>query len=121
MVVLPLLDHTDLAMLSRAGTELRALVVASGLPRAGVDTWLELGNFVGSVARLAWAGAHGGPLDASGKWGACARAARVGKLDMLQWAREHGCRWDATVCELRRAAWAHGCVAVGAAARLPVG
>ena len=35
MVVLSLLGPADLAMLSRAGPELRAPVAASGLPRAG--------------------------------------------------------------------------------------
>ena len=41
VVVLPLLAPADLAMISRAGPELRAQLVASGPPRAGHDAPLR--------------------------------------------------------------------------------
>jgi len=27
------------------------------------------------------------------------RAAKTGQLEVLKWAREHGCPWDARTCE----------------------
>jgi hypothetical protein len=48
----------------------------------------------------------------------CANAAANGYLDVLRWAREHSCPWDATTCmaaaengELEVLRWAieHGC------------
>jgi len=54
--VLPQLDPIDIAMFGRVGPASRAVVVASGLPRAGatVGVPLQLEQFVGSAERLAW-------------------------------------------------------------------
>jgi hypothetical protein len=32
--------------------------------------------------------------------GTCSRAAEGGHLEVLQWARDNGCPWDAMTCEL---------------------
>ena len=61
--VLSRLDPTDLAMLRRVDHSCMATVESSGLPRAGVNVQVPLtvGQFVGSVERLAWAKANGCP------------------------------------------------------------
>ena len=156
--VLPLLEPTDLVVFGQAARACRAAVVAFGVPQEEVQVssdeegstvdegteWggsllLRVQNFVGSVARLAWAKARGCPWDeeicawaARGghlkvlkwAWGAavasqvCCCAAAGGHLKVLQWAREHGCEWDALTCayaamdgNLRMLRWAHehGC------------
>jgi len=56
--VLQRLDPTDLALLRRVDRTLRAAVESCDLPRAGVSQQvpLKVGDFVGSVERLAWVG-----------------------------------------------------------------
>jgi len=90
--VLPQLDPTDLAMFGRVGKASRAAVVSSGLPRAGASggVLLRLNEFLGSVQRLTWAGANDCPCVAR----VCALAAAGGHLDVLKWARGHGCSWE---------------------------
>jgi hypothetical protein len=64
--VLARLDPADLAMLAQVGHPWLAAVVASpDLPRAGrtAGVPLTLSEFVGSVARLAWAKANGCPWE----------------------------------------------------------
>ena len=63
------LDHTDLALLARAGRGCRAAVLASGLPRTWVNEdyltrpeGLRVSKFVTSVALLKWAREHGRAL-----------------------------------------------------------
>jgi hypothetical protein len=100
--MLPQLDTTDRAMFGRVGKASRAAAVYSGLPRAGADGWvpLQLGQFVGSVERLAWAGENGCPLVPRTTCGCgwdmrvCQEAAAQGSLEVLIWAREHGCPWE---------------------------
>ena len=61
--MLPQLDPTDIAMFARVGPASRAVVVASGLPRAGVGEGvpLHLEEFCRTVERLAWAKANDCP------------------------------------------------------------
>jgi hypothetical protein len=139
VLVTHVLSRLD-AMLARVGKPWLAVVVDNDLPRAGsggtkttttttttptttitttistVTTAVPLGvsNFVGSVARLAWAKENGCDWTVR----TCAIAAGGGHLDVLQWAREHVCPWDTAVCARR--VWEPGDVAMGAGARLPV-
>jgi len=94
--VLEQLEPKDCAMLAQVGKPWLAVVVANNLLRAGRmgAVRLKLEDFVGSVARLAWAKANGCPWHA----GTCALAARHGVLEVLQWARQHGCKWDRRTC-----------------------
>jgi hypothetical protein len=94
--VLTRLDPTDLTLVARVGPVSRAVVVASGLPRAGANggALLNVEDFVGSTQRLAWAKDNGCPWNA---W-TCALAARSGLVEVLRWAREHGCDWDEETC-----------------------
>ena len=57
---------------------------------------LKLCDFVGSVERLAWANSN-----RVCPWNArtCALIARGGNLEVLQWAREHGCPWQEELAE----------------------
>ena len=110
--VLAQLDPTDCAVLAEVAKPWLAVVVANNLPRAGKV--LEVGDFVGSVERLAWAKAN----DCSWTVRTCALAARSGHVEVLRWAREHGCEWDESTCaeaaeggHLAVLMWArqHGC------------
>ena len=130
--VLPLLDPADLAVFARVGGASRAVVVASGLPRAGtgVGVPLKVPEFCGSVERLAWAKDNGCPwiartcqviarhgnlqvlrrareLDCSWDVSTCAAAAEGGHLEVLQWAREYGYAWWTDVTCARAAAGGH--------------
>jgi hypothetical protein len=114
--VLPGLDPTALALLARVGKGWYAVVVSSGLPRAGITEGVPLmvTEFCGSVERLAWARVNGCPWDER----TCEFAARGGHLDVLRWAREHYCPWDGWTCvsaaegghlDVLRWAWEHHC------------
>jgi hypothetical protein len=94
--VLPGLDPNALALLARVKRGWCAVVVSSGLPRAGIAEGVPLmvTEFCGSVERLAWAKANGCPWDER----TCASAARGGFLEVLRWAREHHCPWDWRTC-----------------------
>jgi hypothetical protein len=146
--VLERLDPTDCAILARVGKPWLAVVVANNLPRAGKGgaMKLKLVDFLGSVARLAWAKDNGcrwdtwtcfhaardGHLEAL-QWAraqdppcqwddaTCDGAARNGHLEVLKWARAQGCQWDEQSCILGRCGRAHGGVAVVAGARPSVG
>lgn len=99
--VLPRLNLTDLAMLSRASKACREAVVNSGLPRAGMEEpadvagagwrrrWrFKVDDFVGSVARLSWARDNGCPWDEA----TVERIVAGGcSLEVLKWAVEHEC------------------------------
>ena len=115
--VLPRLGRTDLAMFARVGPASRAVVMASGLPRAGATVGVPLKlsrGFCRSVERLAWAKANDCPWIAT----VCARN---GSLQVLRRARELDCPWDKRTCAHGRCGRAPECVKVGAGARLPVG
>jgi hypothetical protein len=94
--VLPQLKPSDLALVARVGRASRAVVVASGLPRAGtsVGVPLNIKDFVGSVELLCWAKENGCPWVAR----TCALIARNGYLQVLRRARELDCPWDACTC-----------------------
>ena len=112
--VLPWLDPTDIGMLGRTGSEVRTAVKASNLPRAGTskEIPLKFSAFCGSVERLMWAVLHFQSSRATGDHlvegrirlvsdcRTCAFAARGGRLEVLQWARAHGCWWDQTRCRM---------------------
>jgi hypothetical protein len=112
--VLGRLDPTDRAVLARVGWPwLTAVVRAANedhLPCAGNSRGvpLKLVDFVGSVARLAWAKANGCPWrEVTGARGwttgvtVCTFIAKGGSVEALQWARVRGCPWTVTTC-----AWA---------------
>jgi len=114
--VLARLDPTDLTLLALVGPQLMSVVVASGLPRAGVPGGvpLKVDDFVGCIELLAWAKWNGCPWDER----TCARVAEGGHLDVLKWARERNCPWDDLTClyaaqggHLEVLQWArqHGC------------
>jgi hypothetical protein len=90
--VLPQRHLTDIALFARVGRSSRAAVVASGLPRRGTNAGgaFTLGQFVRSVKRLAWAKTNDCPWVA----GVCKLAAAGVHLEVLTWARDHGCEWD---------------------------
>jgi len=82
------------------------------------------------VEWLLWAAAAGGHPEVL-QWArehgcrcyvwTCHNAAARGHLAVLKWARHHDCPWvPINVCTRRRG-WAAGGVEVGAGARLPVG
>jgi len=80
------------------------------LPCAGKSRGvpLKLVEFVGSVARLAWAKSNGCPWRVvTGARGlttgvtVCTFIAKGGSVEALRWARERGCPWTVTTC-----AWA---------------
>jgi hypothetical protein len=74
----------------------------------GAGAWLP----VGCVERVkpplragTWRCCSGrGSMTARGMRGTCSRAAEGGHLDVLRWAREHHCPWDANT---RRVAQQH--------------
>jgi hypothetical protein len=88
--VLARLGPVDCTMLAQVGHQWLVAVLAANLPRAGKGgaVRLKLKEFVGSVARLAWAKANGCPWD----WKTSALIARNGgHLAVLQWAWQNGC------------------------------
>ena len=124
----------DRAVLGQVGRAFRAMVergagvkMSPPLPCAGKSAGvpLKLVDFVGSVARLAWAKANGCPwgdertsaLAAHGghpevlQWAwehdaprgdgiyTSVRAATAGNLAVLQWAHENGCSWHEATCD----------------------
>jgi hypothetical protein len=91
-VVLPRVSPADRAVLAQVGPPWLAVVLASGLPRAGKTEGvpLKIKEFCGSVRRLAWARENGCGWDVR----VCQQAAARGRLKVLIWAREHGCPWD---------------------------
>jgi hypothetical protein len=116
--VLARLDPADCAVLAQVGHPWLAAVLAANLPRAGTDgaVPLMLPEFVGSVARLAWAKANACPW----VWGTrtCGAIATGGQLEVLQWAREHHCPWDEETSAnaalgghmaVSKWAWEHNC------------
>ena len=102
--VLARLDPTDCVMLALVAKPWLAVVLANKLPRAGQKgaVKLELEDFVGSAAMLAWAKANGCPWVAR----VCSLAAEGGHLEALQWARENDCPWNSSVC-YTAAGWGH--------------
>jgi hypothetical protein len=94
--LLPGLDSTALALLARVDRGWCAVVVSSGLPRAGITEGvpLRVTEFCGSVERLAWAKANGCPWSER----TCALAAGGGRIEVLRWTQEHGCPWNAETC-----------------------
>jgi hypothetical protein len=102
--VLAHLDPIDRTFLAQTAGACRAAVAASDLPRAGTreevmgrSVWVvthKVRQFVGSVARLAWAKASGCPWSARTSevvaWG--------GRLEVLQWAWERECPWGVGTC-----------------------
>ena len=113
--VLERLDPTDRTMIAQVGRPWLAAVLASGLPRLpkGVLVRLRLWQFCTSIERLAWAKANGCRWDlpshtrAEGqyyyytdRYYPCSLAAAGGHMEVLQWARKHGCAWGDRTCAL---------------------
>jgi hypothetical protein len=112
----------DRAVLRQVGRAFREMVEGLDssptrpLPCAGKSAGvpLDLADFAGSVARLAWAHDNGCPWDER----TCARIARFGHVEVLQWAREHDCQWNYVTCyaaagnghlAVLQWAWEQGC------------
>ena len=125
--VLERLDPLDRALLARTGSGVRTAVKRSGMPRVGGTAdgpRVRIVPFCESIPMSIWAVANGctwqreedetcekiatgGNLEVlrwarehGCPWGVdtCAGAAGGGHLEVLQWAREHGCRWDVMTC-----------------------
>ena len=90
--VLPRVEPAGRALVARVDQASRAVVMASGLPRAGtsVEVPLKMAAFIGSIELLAWANESGCLCDAR----TCAAIFRHGQQQVLQWARAHGCPWS---------------------------
>jgi hypothetical protein len=123
--VLERLDPLDLALLGRTGNAVRAAVVSSGrshvggsaeAPRVGIASFCQsLSMFIWGVANgCRWQCAatsrslvRGGHLEVL-RWArehgcpldgeSCASAALGGHLEVLRWLREHDCRWNEWTC-----------------------
>ena len=114
------LDPTDLALVRRVNSGLRAAVeAASNLPRTGaveveVEVLLMTKHFSQSVELQAWAKENGCPWTVM----TMARAAEEGSLEVVKWARARGCPWQEFTCEppLRAGTWrcCGGCGRTGA-------
>jgi hypothetical protein len=99
--LLPKLDPTDLALLSRVNHAAREAVKDSGLPRIGGTAdgpRVTIERFCGeSLSLFAWVAAKVPP----GVWEkttTCAEAAKCGNVEVLRWLREHDCPWGVTSC-----------------------
>jgi hypothetical protein len=93
--VLPRLDDGDLAVLATVNRKMRDVVFESpvGDVRDVAAVRRELAlvpNFVGSIARLAWAKERGCPWDEE----TFACIAEGGNVEVAKWAKERGCPWD---------------------------
>ena len=66
---------------------------------------------------LQWLLEHDCPMEED----TCPTAALHGHLEVLKWAREHGCVWDETCASAAQGGHLAGGVEVGADAQLPVG
>ena len=127
--VLERLDRVDRALLGRAGSAVRTAVKRSGLPRVGGSAEgprVGIAAFCQSLSSFVWAVANGcawqrvvtEKMAEYGHVDTCATLAKGGHLEVLQWAREHGCLWNEGTCEfaaegghLEVLQWAreHGC------------
>jgi hypothetical protein len=102
--VLERLDPVDRCLLARTGSAARTAVKLSVLPRVGgsvdeprfIEPRLGIAPFCQSLSMFQWAVAN---LNIYWQLTAtCARIAEGGHLEVLQWAREHGCPWDERTC-----------------------
>jgi len=96
--VLERLDRVDRALLSRTGSTVRTAVVSSGLPRVGgsaMEPREGIEAFCKSLSTFVWAVANGCQWQFAQT---CNTLARAGNLEVLQWAREHGCPLRAGTC-----------------------
>jgi len=117
--VLERLDPVDRGLLGRTGSAVRTVVKRWGLPRVGgsaEEPRVGIVAFRHSLSTFIWAVANSCPWQHATT---CQILAGGGNLEVLRWAREHGCGWDECVC-VRRCARAPGGVEVGAGAPLPV-
>jgi len=114
--VLERLDRIDLALLGRTGSAVRTAVVSSGLSRYGgsaEEPRVAIAQFGQSLSTFVWAVANGCPWQLATT---CQTLAGYGHLEVLQWARNHGCGWDECAraaagghLEVLRWAREHGC------------
>ena len=116
--VLERLDPVDRGMLGRTGSVVRTAVKVSDLPRVGGSAEaprVGIGAFCESLTTFVWAVANGCPWQFAET---CETLARGGHLEVLRWAREHGCEWDEDTCasaadagqlEVLRWVREHGC------------
>ena len=101
--VLERLDRVDLALLGRTGSATRTAVKLSGLSRVGgraEEPRVGIAPFCQSISTFVWAVANGCPWQLATT---CESLAEGGHLEVLRWAREHGCTWNAGTCT--SAAW----------------
>ncbi|KAK3289193.1 hypothetical protein CYMTET_3354 [Cymbomonas tetramitiformis] len=114
--ILANLDATDLQLLRQTCTSMRVALAEFHVP-------IQISRVFANVPLAEWAvDAMASSPDPRAyhqyKWIACKQAASQGNLEVLQWAREHGCPWDASTCQYAAAgghlevlqwAWEHGC------------
>jgi hypothetical protein len=97
--VLERLEPTDFALPALVGQPWLAVVVAPEAPRAAMGRGavkLKFADFVRSVETLARAKLN--PRWPGWKIHTTGVIARGRRLEVLQWARVHGCPWDETTC-----------------------
>ena len=89
--VLERLDRVDRALLGRTGSAVRTAVKRSGLPRvsgSAEEPRVGIAPFCHSLSMFVWAVANGCPWQTAAT---CQTLAKWGHLEVLQWAKEHGC------------------------------
>jgi hypothetical protein len=97
--VLERLGRVDRALLGRTGSAARTAVKRSGLPRVGGSAEaprVRMTRFCrGSLSMFVWAVANGCPRQRAIT---CETLAEGRHMEVLRWAREHGCCWDQRTC-----------------------
>jgi hypothetical protein len=96
--VLERLYPVDRALLARTGSAVRTAVKHSDLARVGgsaEEARVGIAAFCQSLPTFVWAAANGCQWQFTKT---CETLAEGGHLDVLRWAREHGCPWDEDTC-----------------------
>jgi len=86
------------ALLGRTGGAVRTAVKRSRLPRVGgsaEEPRVGIAAFCRSLSTFVWAVANGCPWQCAKT---CRTLAQSGHLEVLRWAREHGCPFDWRTC-----------------------
>ena len=96
--VLERLNPLDRGMLGRTGSAVCTAVMRAGLPRAGGSARgprVSIRSFSQSLPQFVCADANACPWQIQ----STCSAARGGHLEVLRWAREHGCSLDDRTCD----------------------
>jgi hypothetical protein len=100
--VLERLDLVDRGLLGRTGSAVRSAVKRSNLPRVGgsaEERRVGIVRFCRSLSTFSWAVANGCQWQLETTCENLAGGGHLGgHLEVLRWAREHGCGWDEWTC-----------------------